>query len=243
MAAAADWPRHLLVGISFHYFRTTQRAIVRFSVAQAFSSDGEGFPIKGGKGCRSSPIRAVMFTSLKTRLSSLPATFSLNMSFVQVERPLGWFCTRPRTSMPPNARGLRRTAAGSTQILRPFSCQRGELDYENRYTVSMGNDETKRAAQTETSGLLRLLGPGDLCQTSRSAPAWRASEALNQAEAPAIAALTLSGRFVNRFTRPKKHGPVALLGSRTKLTQHWADRIDHWLDPKKVMPIKGGAQA
>jgi hypothetical protein len=23
--------------------------------------------------------------------------------------------------------------------------------------------------------------------------------------------------------------------------QHWADRIDHWLDPKKVMPIKGGA--
>jgi len=25
--------------------------------------------------------------------------------------------------------------------------------------------------------------------------------------------------------------------------QHWADRIDHWLDPKKVMPIKGGAQA
>lgn len=195
MAAAADWPRHLLVGISFHYFRTTQRAIVRFSVAQAFSSDGEGFPIKGGKGCRSSPIRAVMFTSLKTRLSSLPATFSLNMSFVQVERPLGWFCTRPRTSMPPNARGLRRTAAGSTQILRPFSCQRGELDYENRYTVSMGNDETKRAAQTETSGLLRLLGPGDLCQTSRSAPAWRASEALNQAEAPAIAALTLSGRL------------------------------------------------
>jgi len=23
--------------------------------------------------------------------------------------------------------------------------------------------------------------------------------------------------------------------------QHWADRIDLWLDPKKVMPIKGGA--
>jgi hypothetical protein len=28
-----------------------------------------------------------------------------------------------------------------------------------------------------------------------------------------------------------------------KLTQHRADRIDHWLDPKKAMPIKGGAQA
>jgi hypothetical protein len=37
----------------------------------------------------------------------------------------------------------------------------------------------------------------------------------------------------------KKHRP--LIGSRTKLMQHWADRIDHWLDPKKVMPIKGGA--
>src|SRR5262249_8572605 len=41
----------------------------------------------------------------------------------------------------------------------------------------------------------------------------------------------------------KKHGPLALIGSRTKLMQHWADRIDHWLDPKKVMAIKGGAQA
>jgi integrase len=41
----------------------------------------------------------------------------------------------------------------------------------------------------------------------------------------------------------KKHGPLALIGSRTKLMQHWADRIDHWLDPKRVMLIKGGAQA
>ena len=41
----------------------------------------------------------------------------------------------------------------------------------------------------------------------------------------------------------KKHGPLALIGSRTKLMQHWADRIDHWLDPKKVMPIKRGTQA
>src|SRR6201993_1180131 len=40
----------------------------------------------------------------------------------------------------------------------------------------------------------------------------------------------------------KKHGPLALIGSRTKLMQHWADRIDHWLDPKKVMPIKRGMQ-
>ncbi len=41
----------------------------------------------------------------------------------------------------------------------------------------------------------------------------------------------------------KRHGPLALIGSRTKLMQHWADRIDHWLNPKKVMPFKGGAQA
>jgi hypothetical protein len=40
----------------------------------------------------------------------------------------------------------------------------------------------------------------------------------------------------------KKHGPLALIGSRTKLMQHWADRIDHLLDPKKVMPIKRGTQ-
>ncbi|WP_429024622.1 hypothetical protein [Bradyrhizobium sp. I1.14.4] len=39
------------------------------------------------------------------------------------------------------------------------------------------------------------------------------------------------------------NGPLALFGSRTKLTQHWADPIDHWLDPKKAMPIDGGAQA
>ncbi len=35
------------VGVSFHHFRTTQRAIVRSSLAQAFSSDGEGFAIRG----------------------------------------------------------------------------------------------------------------------------------------------------------------------------------------------------
>ena len=35
------------VGVSFHRFRTTQREIVRSSLAQAFSSDGEGFAIRG----------------------------------------------------------------------------------------------------------------------------------------------------------------------------------------------------
>jgi integrase len=41
----------------------------------------------------------------------------------------------------------------------------------------------------------------------------------------------------------KKHGPLALIGSRTKLMQHWADRIDHWLDPERVISIKRGTKA
>ena len=40
-------PETCFVGISFHHFQTTQRAIVRSSLAQAFSSDGEGFAIRG----------------------------------------------------------------------------------------------------------------------------------------------------------------------------------------------------
>jgi hypothetical protein len=40
-------PDTCFVGISFHHFRTTHRAIVRSSLAQAFSSDGEGFAIRG----------------------------------------------------------------------------------------------------------------------------------------------------------------------------------------------------
>jgi hypothetical protein len=40
-------PGTCFVGISFHHFRTTRRAIVRSSLAQAFSSDGEGFAIRG----------------------------------------------------------------------------------------------------------------------------------------------------------------------------------------------------
>jgi hypothetical protein len=40
-------PDTCFVGISFHHFRTTHRAVVRSSLAQAFSSDGEGFAIRG----------------------------------------------------------------------------------------------------------------------------------------------------------------------------------------------------
>jgi hypothetical protein len=40
-------PDTCFVGISFHHFQTTKRAVVRSSLAQAFSSDGEGFAIRG----------------------------------------------------------------------------------------------------------------------------------------------------------------------------------------------------
>ncbi|MBL8691487.1 MAG: hypothetical protein JNL04_20435 [Rhodospirillaceae bacterium] len=40
-------PETCFVGVSFHHFRTTKREIVRSSLAQAFSSDGEGFAIRG----------------------------------------------------------------------------------------------------------------------------------------------------------------------------------------------------
>jgi len=36
----------------------------------------------------------------------------------------------------------------------------------------------------------------------------------------------------------KRHGPLALIGSRTKLMQHWAERIDSFADTKKIVPIK-----
>ena len=40
-------PETCFVGISFHHLRTTKRHIVRSSLAQAFSSEGEGFAIRG----------------------------------------------------------------------------------------------------------------------------------------------------------------------------------------------------
>ncbi len=42
-----DGPETCFVGISFHHFRTTQRHIVQSTLAQAFSSEGEGFAIRG----------------------------------------------------------------------------------------------------------------------------------------------------------------------------------------------------
>lgn len=44
---ANDGPETCFVGISFHHFRTNRRSLVRSSLAQAFSSEGEGFALRG----------------------------------------------------------------------------------------------------------------------------------------------------------------------------------------------------
>lgn len=41
-------PETCFVGISFHHLRTTERHLVQSSIAQAFSSQGEGFALRGG---------------------------------------------------------------------------------------------------------------------------------------------------------------------------------------------------
>jgi hypothetical protein len=43
-----DGPESCFVGISFHHLQTTQRHLVQSSIAQAFSSKGEGFALRGG---------------------------------------------------------------------------------------------------------------------------------------------------------------------------------------------------
>lgn len=43
----SDGPATCFVGISFHYLRTTKSDLMYSSLAQAFSSDGEGFALKG----------------------------------------------------------------------------------------------------------------------------------------------------------------------------------------------------
>jgi hypothetical protein len=43
----SDGPETCFVGISFHYLRTTRNDLMYSSIAQAFSSEGEGFALKG----------------------------------------------------------------------------------------------------------------------------------------------------------------------------------------------------
>jgi len=42
-----DGPQTCFVGISFHHMRTTKRHLVHSSIAQAFSSEGDGFALRG----------------------------------------------------------------------------------------------------------------------------------------------------------------------------------------------------
>ncbi|WP_126245883.1 argonaute/piwi family protein [Chitinophaga rhizosphaerae] len=44
----SDSPDTCFVGITFHHLKTNQKAIVKSCLAQAFSSDGEGFALRGG---------------------------------------------------------------------------------------------------------------------------------------------------------------------------------------------------
>jgi hypothetical protein len=44
----SDGPETCFVGITFHHLRTTQRHLVQSSIAQAFSSQGDGFALRGG---------------------------------------------------------------------------------------------------------------------------------------------------------------------------------------------------
>lgn len=43
-----EGPETCFVGISFHHVKTTERHLVKSSIAQAFSSQGEGFALRGG---------------------------------------------------------------------------------------------------------------------------------------------------------------------------------------------------
>ena len=52
-----DGPETCFVGISFHYLRTTKSDLMYSSLAQAFSSEGEGFALKGESVPRSSDSR------------------------------------------------------------------------------------------------------------------------------------------------------------------------------------------
>ena len=84
------------------------------------------------------------------------------------------------------------------------------------------------------------------CAPAAAAKAFSAASwmnGVNLARSPTVlfAFLLVSDQtFTANFAIPE---PLALIGSRTKLMQHWADRVDHWLDPKKVTPIKRGTQA
>jgi hypothetical protein len=44
----SEGPETCFVGITFHHLRTTQRHLVQSSIAQAFSSQGDGFALRGG---------------------------------------------------------------------------------------------------------------------------------------------------------------------------------------------------
>jgi hypothetical protein len=91
---------------------------------------------------------------------------------------------------------------------------------------------------------LALLEVGPLIAPNFAIPNDRIEQMARKNDGAAPTQSRSDGRRLPRRATEIRHGRrTARAGSRTKLMQHWADRIDHWLDPKKVMPIKGGALA
>lgn len=72
-------PETCFVGISFHHFRTVQRHLVQSTLAQAFSSEGEGFAIRG------QGVPAEREQGLNVHLSEAQA-FNLGESILQEYR-------------------------------------------------------------------------------------------------------------------------------------------------------------
>ena len=119
--------------------------------------------------------------------------------------------------------------------------QRSEADRPSRYAFSCSKDAP--LSNNTLNKRLRLLGIDT--KTDHCAHGFRTTFSTLSHHEEIKDAKAWDGDLDNSTVEGlyKKHGPLALIGSRTKLMQHWADRIDHWLDPKKVMPIKRGTQA
>ena len=93
------------VGISFHHFRTTKRHVVHSSLAQAFSSEGEGFAIRG-EGVPADPdqrrntklteeqarlLGAMVLNEYRSRTGSSPLRFVIHKTSEFVEEEVSGF--------------------------------------------------------------------------------------------------------------------------------------------------------
>jgi integrase len=108
-----------------------------------------------------------------------------------------------------------------------------------RYVFSCADDEPLSNRTLN----MRLRGLGIDTKTEHCAHGFRTtfSTLCHHEEHKEVKAWDLESSTVKAIY--KRHGPLALIGPRTKLMQHWADRVDSWLDPKKVVQMKPGLVA